>query len=247
MKALIAELNDLLAKTSTDIGTAEKAAAEVQGQAPFSDLATFEERTLWLSKKLSKQSAALFTSLPSAFAAQLLAERDPHGNVQVSLIESEKLFISMVKARLAVLKEQGTYKGKFSALAHFFGYEGRCAFPSNFDADYCYSLGLSASLLIAEGLTGYISSVRNLTAPADQWQAGGVPLTMMMNMEQRLGKKKPVIKKALVELNGRPFKRLEENRARWAVETCYQYPGAIQYFGPSELADRATITLGLEH
>jgi len=174
-------------------------------------------------------------------------DRDPHGNVQVSRIETEKLLVGMVEKKLTVMKERGQYTGKFSALTHFFGYEGRCAFPSNFDADYCYSLGYSAFVLIAVGLTGYLSSVKNLTAPADKWIAGGVPLTMMMNLEHRHGAQKPVIKKALVLLDGKPFKAFEAKRGEWAVKTSYLYPGSIQYFGPPEVCDAPTVTLKLEH
>ena len=174
-------------------------------------------------------------------------DRDPHGNVQVSRIETEKLLMGMVGNRLAKLKTEGIYTGKFSPLGHFFGYEGRCAFPSNFDADYCYSLGYSAFVLIAMGLTSYISSIKNLTAPAGEWIAGGVPLTMMMNMEQRQGSKKPVIKKALVDLCGAPFKAFDAARDKWAVKTDFQYPGSIQYFGPGEVCDKATKTLELEY
>ncbi|GAB1484818.1 hypothetical protein MASR2M78_36360 [Treponema sp.] len=174
-------------------------------------------------------------------------DRDPHGNVQVSRIETEKLLMGMVEQKLAKMKNEGTYVGKFSALGHFFGYEGRCAFPSNFDADYCYSLGFSAFVLIASGLSGYLASVKNLTSTATQWKAGGVPLTMMMNMEQRHGSKKPVIRKALVELDGKPFKTFAAARAEWALKTSFLYPGAIQYYGPSEVCDQATKTLQLEH
>jgi pyrophosphate--fructose-6-phosphate 1-phosphotransferase len=247
MKTLIAELNDIMAAGTENIDSIQRTAQEVAGEPDFSELATFAEQSVWLSRKLSKASSALFTSLPEAIAAQLIAERDPHGNVQVSLIETEKLLIEMVKTRLGELKATGTYKGKFSALGHFFGYEGRCAFPSNFDADYCYSLGVTAFLLIACGLTGYIAGVKNLAAPASEWVAGGVPLTMMMNMEQRRGSKKPVIKKALVELEGAPFKAFDAVRDTWAVKTCFLYPGAVQYYGPSEVCDQPTRTLKLEH
>ena len=230
MKKLIAELNDLMAVHAAEFGK----------------LSGFEQQAAWLAGKLSKGSAATIARLPAEIAKQLLMDRDPHGNVQVSRIETEKLLIGMVEARLAELKKKGTYKGKFSALGHFFGYEGRCAFPSNFDADYCYALGFSAFLLINAGLTGYLSSVKNLTAPAAKWVAGGVPLTMMMNMEQRHGSKKPVIKKALVELDGAPFKALAAKRAEWAVKTSFLFPGAIQYYGPSEVCDQPTKTLKLE-
>ena len=219
MKVLIAELNDLLAHES-DVKEAIKG--------------------------LSKQSAAVYNSLPEGIAKQLTLDRDPHGNVQVSLIETEKLLIEMVGKRLAEMKAAGKYSGKFSGLGHFFGYEGRCAAPSNFDADYCYSLGVNAAQLIAAGKTGYMSSIRNTTAPAEKWIAGGVPITMMMNMERRHGAMKPVIQKALVRLDGAPFKKLAQNRAEWAVNTCYVYPGPIQYFGPTEVCDQPTKTLQLE-
>ena len=189
---------------------------------------------------------ATFDVLPVAIQQQLFLERDPHGNVQVSLIESEKLFSEMVKKNLADRKAAGAYKGKFSPLHHFLGYEGRCAFPSNFDADYCYSLGYNAFMLIQYGYTGYLSKVSNLSKPAEEWVAGGMPITKMMNMERRHGADKPVIRKALVELEGKPFKFFEANRETWAVETCYVYPGAIQYFGPSEVCDTTTVTLTLE-
>jgi pyrophosphate--fructose-6-phosphate 1-phosphotransferase len=233
IKLLIAELNDVM--------------AGVGGAAEFAALTTFDEQKGWLGKKLKAASFGTFSSLPEVIAAQLLMDRDPHGNVQVSLIETERLLASMAGKRLAELKKAGVYKGKFSTQHHFFGYEGRCAFPTNFDADYCYSLGASAFVLIAAGLTGYLSSVRNLTSPASEWVAGGVPLTMMMNMEQRHGSKKPVIKKALVELDGAPFKAFAAERDRWAVETSFLFPGAIQYYGPTEVCDQPTKTLKLEH
>ncbi|MDR1129290.1 MAG: diphosphate--fructose-6-phosphate 1-phosphotransferase [Treponema sp.] len=232
IKQLIGELNDIMAA----------------GQEEFAriEAGPFHEITVWLAKKLSGVSESVFLSLPESIAKELLADRDPHGNVQVSRIETEKLLIQMAETRLAEMKRAGSYKGKFSALGHFFGYEGRCAFPSNFDADYCYALGFSAFVLIASGLTGYLSSVRNLTAPADEWIAGGVPLTMMMNMERRHGAQKPVIRKALVELDGEPFRAFEKARGKWAVETCFLYPGSIQYFGPGEVCDQPTKTLKLE-
>jgi len=231
MKKLISELNDVMAHHAEE----------------FAKLSGFEAQAVWLSKKLSPESAATIGTLPSEIAKQLLMDRDPHGNVQVSRIETEKLLIGMVEQKLAEMKKGGTYTGKFSALAHFFGYEGRCAFPSNFDADYCYALGFSSFVLIASGMSGYISSVRNLIAPASQWIAGGVPLTMMMNMEQRHGSKKPVIRKALVELDGKPFKTFAAKRAEWAVKTSFLFPGAIQYYGPPEVCDQPTATLLLEH
>jgi pyrophosphate--fructose-6-phosphate 1-phosphotransferase len=233
MKQLITELNDIMAREEKEFNAMETG--------------SFQDISVWLARKLSGPSEAVFLSLPEEIARELLMDRDPHGNVQVSLIETEKLLISMVKRRLGELKKEGIYKGKFGHQGHFFGYEGRCAFPSNFDADYCYSLGFSAFVLIASGLTGYLSSVRNLIAPAGEWIAGGVPLTMMMNMEHRHGAPKPVIRKALVELEDAPFKTFEKTRDRWAEETCYLFPGAIQYFGPSEVCDQTTKTLALEH
>ncbi|MDR2702628.1 MAG: diphosphate--fructose-6-phosphate 1-phosphotransferase [Spirochaetaceae bacterium] len=230
MKQLIKELNDLMAAH----------ADELSGISEFAGLGS------WLENRLSPESALLFESMPPEIARQLLDDRDPHGNVQVSRIDTEKLLIGMVEKKLSELKNNGTYTGKFSALAHFFGYEGRCAFPSNFDADYCYSLGFTAFALIACGLTGYISGVRNLTAPADKWNPAGIPLTMMMNMERRHGSFKPVIKKALVELDGKPFKTFAEKREQWAAETCYCSPGAIQYYGPPEACDQPAMTLILE-
>ncbi|GHV43900.1 pyrophosphate--fructose 6-phosphate 1-phosphotransferase [Spirochaetia bacterium] len=231
MKTLIEELNDIMAKKEKE----------------FSELESFHEQSIWLVTQLSDPSGYLFTSLPEEIAKELLMDRDPHGNVQVSRIETEKLLMNMAESRLKDLQEAGTYKGAFSTQNHFFGYEGRCAFPSNFDSDYCYSLGFSAFVLIASGLTGYLSSVRNLTAPAAEWIAGGVPLTMMMNMEHRHGAEKPVIKKALVELEGEPFKAFEALRDTWAVKTSFLFPGAIQYFGPAEVCDQPTKTLRLEH
>ena len=189
----------------------------------------------------------VINSLPAAIKAQLLMDRDPHGNVQVSKIETEKLLIEMIATRLKEMKAQGLYNGKFADQAHFFGYEGRCAMPSNFDADYCYSLGYNAFALIQSGLTGYLSSIKNTTKPASEWVAGGVPLTMMMNMERRHGAMKPVIKKALVELDGPVFKMLETNREKWALEDKYIFPGSIQYFGPSCVCDITTETLRLEN
>jgi len=226
IKALIRELNDLLAHSPEGRPAAELA-EEVAG-------------------KLTEASRAAFDSLPWGIRLQLLADRDPHGNVQVSRIETEKLLIETVGERIQQLKKAGQTKAKFSALNHFFGYEGRCAAPSNFDADYCYGLGFTAALLVASGLTGYLSSVRHLTKPAAQWLAGGVPLTMMMNMERRHGQDKPVIRKALVELEGKPFKAFASQRAAWAVQDDFQYPGPIQYWGPAEVADVPSETLKLE-
>ncbi len=228
---LIAEINELLAGSKADA---------------FNQLPTWEEKYAFIEKGLTKESMAVFAILPQSIQQQLFLERGPHGNVQVSLIESEKLFSEMVKSNLAARKAAGTYKGKFSALHHFLGYEGRCAFPSNFDADYCYSLGYNAFMLIQYGYTGYLSKVSNLSKPAEEWVAGGMPITKMMNIERRHGADKPVIRKALVELEGKPFKFFAQHRDEWAVETCYVYPGAIQYFGPSEVCDRTTETLALE-
>lgn len=229
MKVLIAELNDLLAKKADEFA---KVAAADQAD--------------WIAKNLTAASASAFTSLPAAIKAQLCMDRDPHGNVQVSRIETEKLLIEMVGAKLEKLKAEGKYKGKFAGLNHFFGYEGRCAAPSNFDADYCYSLGYVAFLLIASGLTGYMSSVKNLAKPATEWVPGGIPTSMMFNMEQRHGEKKPVIRKALVELDGAPYKEYAKYRDEWAVNTSYLFPGAIQYYGPAEVCDAPTKTLVLE-
>ena len=230
IKKLISELNDTIAEES----------------AQFAAISEYTDQLNWLSTRLSGNSFDIMKSLPGDIGQQFLMDRDPHGNVQVSRIETEKLLVGLVEKKLAVLKEKNQYKGKFGFMTHFFGYEGRCAFPSNFDADYCYSLGYSAFVLIASGLTGYLSSVKNLTSPADRWKAGGVPLTMMMNLEQRHGSKKPVIKKALVELDGKPFKTFASERDQWAVKTCYLFPGAIQYFGPGEVCDQPTVTLKLE-
>jgi len=233
IKSMISNLNDTLALIEDD--------------ADYMNASNNLEKFEIIKNKLEPQNAAVYSSLPVFIKAQLLMDRDPHGNVQVSRIDTEKLLIAMVKERLAKMKEEGRYHGKFSDLAHFFGYEGRCAFPSNFDADYCYSLGFNAFALLNFGLTGYISSVRNLTAPAQDWVAGGIPLTMMMNMEKRHGEFKPVIKKALVEIEGPVFKYLQDHREEWALNEEYLFPGAIQYFGPSEVADITTQTLRLEH
>lgn len=226
-KALIAEINELLAGNRTE---------------EFNALGSWEEKYAFIEKGLTAESMAVFAILPQTIQQQLFLERDPHGNVQVSLIESEKLFSALVKDKLA---ERG-FTGKFNALHHFFGYEGRCAFPSNFDADYCYSLGYNAFMLIQYGYNGYLSKVSNLSKPAEEWVAGGMPITKMMNIERRNGEDKPVIKKALVELDGKPFKFFEANRDTWAVETAYTYPGAIQYYGPTEVCDLTTRTLALE-
>lgn len=228
---LIHEINELLAGAKADA---------------FNALPGWKEKYEFIKNGLTKESFDVFAILPETIQQQLFLERDPHGNVQVSLIESEKLFSAMVKANLDERKKAGTYKGKFNPLHHFFGYEGRCAFPSNFDADYCYSLGYNAFMLIQYGYTGYLSKVSNLSKPADEWVAGGMPITKMMNMERRHGEDKPVIKKALVELDGKPFTYFAERRDQWAVETCYTFPGAIQYFGPSEVCDLTTRTLALE-
>lgn len=227
IKKLIAELNDVLA---TD---------EAQGIAR-------DQQIEFVKSHISAENLAVFNSLPADVASQLALDRDPHGNVQVSLIETEKLLSQMVEKKLAEMKAAGEYVGKFAAQHHFFGYEGRCAAPSNYDADYCYSLGFNASRLIANGKTGYMSIIKNTTAPANEWVAGGVPITMMMNLERRNGKMKPVIRKALVELDGAPFKFFASKRDEWAKQTAYVYPGPIQYFGPSEVCDQCTKTLALE-
>ena len=229
MRILMDELNDFLAHYSEDFAMINK-----------------KKQRDYVISKLSPKNAEVYASLPEGVARQLTLDRDPHGNVQVSLIETEKLLAEMVGTKLAQWKADGTYTGKLATQVHFFGYEGRCAAPSNFDADYCYSLGYTASLLIANGKTGYISSVRNTTEPAENWIAGGVPTTMMMNMEKRHGAMKPVIQKALVKLDGAPFKTFSANREQWAKETCYVYPGPIQYFGPTEVCDQPPKTLLLE-
>ena len=226
---LIDELNDLLAAHGDEYKNLED-----------------EAQREYIINHLSKENAATFETLPQDVAHQLSLDRDPHGNVHVSLIETEKLLSAMCEARLAQMAAEGKYVGKFAAQHHFFGYEGRCAAPSNFDADYCYALGTSAAQLIANGKTGYMAIVKNTTAPADEWIAGGVPITMMMNMERRNGEMKPVIRKALVELDGAPFKALVAHRDEWAKNTCYIYPGPIQYWGPSAVCDRPTATLALE-
>ncbi len=232
MKSLIANLNDLMGNLEQD--------------PDYNNATSAHERFEIVKNRLKDKNVKLFESLPALIKEQLLMDRDPHGNVQVSRIETEKLLIEMLRIKLKEMASQGEYVGKFSDLAHFFGYEGRCAFPSNFDADYCYSLGYNAFALINFGLTGYLSSIKNLTRPAKNWVAGGVPLTMMMNMEKRHSELKPVIKKALVELDGPVFKKLELNREDWALKDKYKYPGAIQYFGPSSVCDITTVTLNLE-
>ncbi len=232
MKSMISNLNDIMASLEND--------------PDFVNATTIRDKFDIVENRLDPANAKVYNSLPALIKGQLLADRDPHGNVQVSKIETEKLLIEMISTRLDELKSQGDYIGKFNPQSHFFGYEGRCAFPSNFDADYCYSLGFNAFALINFGLTGYLSSVRNLTAPASEWIAGGVPLTMMMNMEKRHGEMKPVIQKALVKLDGPVFKQLEENREDWAMNDRYLFPGAIQYFGPSCVCDVTTCTLKYE-
>lgn len=229
--ALIAEINELLAGSKAET---------------FNALPNWKEKDAFIEKGLSQEAMSVFAILPEGIQQQLFLERDPHGNVQVSLIESEKLFSAIVKAKLEERRAAGSYKGKFNALHHFFGYEGRCAFPSNFDADYCYSLGYNAFMLIQYGYNGYLSKVSNLSKSADEWVAGGMPITKMMNIERRHGEDKPVIRKALVELDGKPFKFFEAHREHWAKETCYTYPGAIQYYGPAEVCDLTTRTLALE-
>jgi pyrophosphate--fructose-6-phosphate 1-phosphotransferase len=228
---LIAEINELLAGENT---------------AKFNALPDWAAKHDFIKKGLTAESFAVFDILPEEIGKQLFLERDPHGNVQVSLIESEKLFALLVADKLAARKAAGTYKGKFASQHHFFGYEGRCAFPSNFDSDYCYSLGYNAFMLISYGYNGYLSKVSNISKPAEEWVAGGMPITKMMNMERRNGADKPVIRKALVELDGKPFKYFEAHREEWAVETAFTYPGAIQYYGPAEVCDITTRTLALE-
>jgi len=229
MKKLIHELNDYLAHHEDEFKRIKRS-----------------HQLVHITEKLSPENAKIYASLPENVARQLTLDRDPHGNVQVSMIETEKLLAEMVGNRLAEMANEGKYNGKFASQVHFFGYEGRCAAPSNYDADYCYSLGFTAAGLISFGKTGYMSSVRNTTAPASEWIAGGVPITMMMNMEHRHGHLKPVIQKALVKLNGKPFKTFATHRDAWAINTDYVYPGPIQYFGPTEVCDQPTITLQIE-
>ncbi len=229
MKGLIAELNDFLAVNQVEFDAIRRS-----------------KRREYIIHKLSEENSKIYESLPESVALQLTLDRDPHGNVQVSLIETEKLLSEMVKEKLAQWKKEGKYNGKFATITHFFGYEGRCAAPSNFDADYCYSLGYTASLLIASGKTGYMASIRNTIAPASQWIAGGIPITMMLNMERRHGEMKTVIQKALVDLEGAPFKEFAKHRDTWAMEAAYIYPGPIQYFGPDEVKDQPTMTLKFE-
>jgi pyrophosphate--fructose-6-phosphate 1-phosphotransferase len=231
MGSMISNLNDIM--------------TDLEKDSNFVNASSSEKFSI-VESKLDSANASVYSSLPALIKEQLLADRDPHGNVQVSKIETEKLLIEMISAKLSEMKKSGSYNGKFSAQSHFFGYEGRCAFPSNFDADYCYSLGYNAFALINFGLTGYLSSVRNLTSPASEWIAGGVPLTMMMNMEKRHGEMKPVIQKALVKLDGPVFKQLQDNREDWAMNDRYLFPGAVQYFGPSSVCDITTVTLQLE-
>lgn len=230
IKSLIKDLNDLLAKEAD----------------AFQKLSSRDEKLMFVNHHLSKDSSYVFSSLPAEIQAQLTMDRDPHGNVQVSLIETEKLLVELVKIKLNEWKAEGRYKGKFSTQTHFLGYEGRCSAPSNFDADYCYSLGFNAAAIVGTGKTGYMSSIRGLVRPAAKWSAGAIPLTGMMNMERRHGEDKPVIRKALVELDGAPFLEFVRHREKWAVETSYVYPGPIQFYGPSEVADATTITLKLE-
>lgn len=232
MKAMIQNLNDIMGELEQDFD--------------YVNLTSTHEKFAIVQKRLKDDNSKVFEYLPALIKAQLLMDRDPHGNVQVSKIETEKLLIEMIKIKLKEMQSQGQYVGKFSELTHFFGYEGRCAFPSNFDANYCYSLGFNAFALINFGLTGYMSLIKNLTQPADKWIAGGVPLTMMMNMEKRHGEFKPVIQKALVKLDGPVFKKLEKNREDWALNDRYKIPGAIQYFGSPSISDITTITLQLE-
>ena len=231
IKKLIAELNDVLVDPTTHEPR---------------EFASAEEQIAFVKGNIAKENLATLESLPESVARQLCLDRDPHGNVQVSLIETEKLLSEMVSNKLAAMKEAGEYNGKFSPLHHFFGYEGRCAAPSNYDADYCYALGASAAQLVSNGKTGYMAIVKNTTAPAEEWVAGGVPITMMMNMERRNGEMKPVIKKALVRLDGAPFKEFAAHREEWAENTCFVYPGPIQYWGPAEVCDQCTKTLALE-
>ncbi len=229
-KRLIGELNELLGANKDKVSGMNHA-----------------ELTEFILANLSPENVASLKQLPETVAKQLMLDRDPHGNVQVSLIETEKLLSDLVAKKLANDSEFKACGGKFSSLHHFFGYEGRCADPSNFDADYCYSLGFNASALINAGVTGYMSSIRNLVKPAVQWIPGGIPITMMMNIERRNAEDKPVIQKALVRLDGAPFQKFAKKREEWAQNTCYIYPGPIQYFGPAEVCDQPSMTLKSEH
>jgi pyrophosphate--fructose-6-phosphate 1-phosphotransferase len=230
MKTLISAINDLLAHEGKE----------------FKDLSGIAEQRDFMKKRLLPEASTLFASLPEDIQAQLCWDRDPHGNVQVSRIETEKLLISMVRERLSKAAEEGLYSGKFDFQSHFLGYEGRCAFPTNFDADYCYSLGFTAYLLALNGFTGYIASIRNLASPASEWIPGGIPLVSMMNIEHRHGSDKPVIKKALVELDGKPFHYFATQRDKWALSSDYRLPGGIQYFGPPAITDAPSLTLQIE-
>jgi diphosphate-dependent phosphofructokinase len=230
IKKLISEINDVIAHKA----------------ATFNVLETDDEKFQFINSHISADSTKAFNSLPKEIQTQLIMDRDPHGNVQVSRIQTEELLIEMVEEKLKEWKTEGKFKGTFTALPNFFGYEGRCAAPSNFDADYTYTLGYAAAAIIGSGKTGYMASVRNLTDPTEKWIAGGIPITMMMNMEKRHGHMKPVIQKALVKLDGKPFKEFAKNRAEWSVKTSYVFPGPIQYFGPSEVCDAPTKTLQLE-
>jgi len=234
----IPEINKLIAELNVILAENEKY---------FSTLRTYEDQSEWINQKLSKDASYTFSSLPFDIQKQLLMDRDPHGNVQVSRIETEELLIELIESRLNEMKSNDQFKGKFATQHHFLGYEGRCAFPSNFDADYAYSLGFTASLLIINGFTGYMSCVENLSKSSEEWISHGIPITMMMNLEQRHGKLKPVIKKALVDLEGKPFKMFKNKREKWAIQTSYTYPGAIQYFGPDEVCNKPTKTIIFEH
>ncbi len=231
MKILIAELNELMAKHGKDIDSLHDA----------------DDKRKYISKKLQEHSKKLYLSLPKTIAEQLIMERDPHGNVQVSLIETDRLLVEMTGERLEAIRSEGKYKGTFKTHTHFFGYEGRCSFPSNFDADYTYALGYTASMLASNRRSGYMSAVRHLCDAAENWVPGGIPITQMMNIERRRGKDKPVIKKAMVDLEGKPFRALAAHREKWATGTHYVYPGPIQYFGPAEVCDIKTLTLSLEN
>ncbi|MDQ7795599.1 MAG: diphosphate--fructose-6-phosphate 1-phosphotransferase, partial [Spirochaetia bacterium] len=230
IKALIAQINEIIAAAGSE----------------YESLPRGEAQRSFILSKLPAETAALFSQLPESIQTQLCWDRDPHGNVQVSRIETEKLLVEMVSRRLKEMSAEGTYTGTFDYQTHFFGYEGRCAFPSNFDADYCYSLGYSACLLILHGLTGYIAAIRNLAAPPKEWIPGGIPIVSMMNIERRHGKEKPVIKKALVDLEGKPFKAFAQVRDKWALSSDYRIPGSIQYFGPPSITDVPAIILQLE-
>lgn len=233
IKTLLKELNGLLAEGSEP---AKKMSA-LSGNA---------EKVAHAEKLLTKESHSCFKVFPEKIQQQLLLDRDPHGNVHVSGIETEKLLSELVAKELKKRKQDCSYKGKFSAVEHFFGYEGRAGLPSNFDATYCYALGHVAAILVNEKCSGYIAAISNLTMPAEKWQAKGIPLAGMLHIETRQGKDKPVIKKALVDLKGKPFLYFQKMRSTWQSEDRYRYPGPMQFFGDRELTDLPPLSMLFE-